>query len=351
MAPKKPKKSATEREGVNFVCSVVEHANCIFQEIERHNDFGNDAILELVEDENVRGICLALQIKSGKSYCTTDSCTIPSDRDHFEYWYKHTLPVIGIVYDPSEERAYWTNITSYLRSRRHQVQDGPYTLHYPKTEINRFSNDGFSTFFLPQFLNKPVRLPREQAIRFANSDSPELQRLGLGALLTGYRDDMETWDLLLSLFRWRKQEEIDPYLIYVLSLVPGHMDIFWHSGSTLDESLRRRLYPRYAELGYEDVLKLLMFVGEEGFQRGSLGQGVDTIVSLVANKISILADIAESADLDVDTRMSALILLTHYSSEAADALLQRMSTSSSELSEIASQLKEEIQTYGFVYLY
>jgi hypothetical protein len=125
------------------VRSVVERANCIFQEIERHNDFGNDAILELVEDENVRGICLAVQIKSGGSYCTTDSCAIPSDRDHFEYWSKHSLPVIGIVYDPSETLAYWTHITRDLRGRHYRVQNGPYTLRFAKTEINRFDYDSF----------------------------------------------------------------------------------------------------------------------------------------------------------------------------------------------------------------
>ena len=351
MSPKKLKKSVVEREGVNFVRSVVERANCIFQEIERHNDFGNDAILELVEGENVRGICLALQIKSGQSYCTTESCAIPSDRDHFEYWSKHSLPVVGVVFDPSEGLAYWTNITSNLKSRQDQIRNGPYTIRFSKTEINRFDNDGFPTFFLPQFLNKPVQLPREQAARFAISDSPELQRLGLMALLTGFRNDMETWDLLLNLFRSRRREEADPYLIYILSLIPGHMDIFCHSGNIIDQSLRERLYPRFANFGYEDVLRLLMSVGEEGFQRGSLGQSVDAIISLVANRKSILTAIVKDPKLDPDIRTDALVLFTYYSPEAADSLLRGLSASSGKLSEVANRLQEELQTYGFVYLY
>lgn len=351
MPPKKLKKSAVERDGVNFVRSVVEHANCIFQEIDRHNDFGNDAILELVENESVRGICLALQIKSGESYSTSDACVIPSNRDHWEYWSKHSLPVIGIVYDPSEALAYWTDITRTLRSRYSHAANGPYALRFLKTEINRFNEDGFRTFFLPQYLNRPVQLPREQAARFAASDSPDLQRLGLQALLTGYRDQIETWDLLIGLFGSGAYERIDPYLIYILSLVPGHMDIGWHSGNILDQALRTRLHQRFAKFEHDDVIKLLAFIDENGFQRGSLGQSVTAIVSLVDGKTSILKQIVEDAEVETEIRRDALILLTHYSPEIADSTLWKLSGTSHELSSTASDLKEQLQTFGFIYIH
>jgi hypothetical protein len=60
--------SATERDGINFVRAVVEVQNCTFNEIHRENDYGNDAFVELVEGEQVSGVCVGVQVKSGVSY-------------------------------------------------------------------------------------------------------------------------------------------------------------------------------------------------------------------------------------------------------------------------------------------
>ena len=136
----------------------------------------------------------------------------------------------------------------------------------------------------------------------------------------------------------------------MLSLIPGHMDIGWHSGNTLDQVLRKRLYSRFANFDHEDVLKLLAFVDENGFQRGSLGQSVIAIVSLVDNRTSILAEIVEDAKIDTDIRIDALVLLTHYSPDIADSMLQRLSETSHELSRTANELREQLQTFGFVYI-
>ena len=73
MSTRKKIETITEREGVNYLRNLVERANCIFHEIHRENDFGNDAIVEFVENESVKGVCVAVQVKSGNSYCTKDS--------------------------------------------------------------------------------------------------------------------------------------------------------------------------------------------------------------------------------------------------------------------------------------
>lgn len=155
----------------------------------------------------------------------------------------------------------------------------------------------------------------------------------------------------MSLFRSREPEKIDPYLVYILSLVPGHMDIGWHSGNTLDQALRERLYPEFARFNYEDVLKLLAFVDENGFQRGSLGQSATAIVSLVDEKTSILKEIVEDTKVDTEIRRDALVLLAHYSPELADSVLRRLAETSHELSRTASELKEQLQTFGFVHIH
>lgn len=43
MATRRKQSQATSRKGINFVRDIVEGQNSIFQEIELHNDLGNDA--------------------------------------------------------------------------------------------------------------------------------------------------------------------------------------------------------------------------------------------------------------------------------------------------------------------
>lgn len=110
--PRKRSNDPVAREGVNFVRGAIEGENCIFHEINQQNDFGNDAFVELVEKGNVKGITIAVQIKSGTSFVRNNICSIPASKKKFTYWSKHSLPVIGIVYDPSIKNAYWVNLSS-----------------------------------------------------------------------------------------------------------------------------------------------------------------------------------------------------------------------------------------------
>ena len=99
--PKRKRLNAIERDGVNYVRSIIENANSIFNEIHRENDYGNDGFIELVDGENVTGKFLLVQIKSGKTYNSKSSCSIPADEDHFKYWCSHKLPVIDIMEGPA----------------------------------------------------------------------------------------------------------------------------------------------------------------------------------------------------------------------------------------------------------
>lgn len=349
--PKKLISSAVEREGVNLARSIVEAANCIFQEIERRNDFGNDAIIELVEGEDVRGICLAAQIKSGTSYCTETECIIPSTKGHFDYWHKHTLPVIGIVYDPTEKCAYWTFITEILKQDPQRVTKGPFTIRFAKNEINRFDLEGFQQFFLPQFLKKTIRLPRDRSIRFINSESTTMQHIGLQSLFYGYRNEPETWELLISILKNKTKADIHPYLVYLLSLVPGHGDIFWHSENIIAESVRNGIREEILKFEKNEVKKLIGFVGEEGIERGTLGQCVEAIISLVQDKMRILKEITEDESAGHRIRYIALFLLAYYSGNEAERLLVTFNSLEGELAALAKNLLEQVKTYGFIYLY
>ncbi|HEX9943181.1 MAG TPA: DUF4365 domain-containing protein, partial [Thermoanaerobaculia bacterium] len=101
--------------------------------------------IEFITDENATGCCIAAQIKSGDSFRTASGdYLIPGDREHFEYWSGHTLPVIGIVYDPSKDQAVWVDITGWLRAHPERVARGPYQIRIPAT--NHFDEESFAAF-------------------------------------------------------------------------------------------------------------------------------------------------------------------------------------------------------------
>jgi len=102
-----------ERGGVNAVRSLFEASGHVFQEVDLANDYGKDAYVDLVNDNQVTGICVSLQIKSGEKYRRASGYAIPIE-DHDVVWRQSTLPVAGIVYDPASGQLYWESITSFL---------------------------------------------------------------------------------------------------------------------------------------------------------------------------------------------------------------------------------------------
>ena len=348
----KKESTVTEREGINYVRTVIESANCIFHEIHQENDYGNDAFLELVENNNVRGITLAIQIKSGKSYCSSSECKIPASKNHFEYWRDHSLPVIGIVYDPDEKTAYWYNIKHFLKSNPDRVREGPYTIHFLKKEINKITKNDFVDFFLPIFLNKPIQLEFERAVRFAENPDFHIHSIGIHALMQGYRDTHDTWDIFFNLLRNRPTEEIDRNLIYFIAHIPGHHDIFWHKGNILDENIKEELKNKLSELNKGDVIRLFSLMDEDDcFERGSLGQSIEAIISTINDKMNILSSIASDLTLASNVRDSASILFAYYGQESVIEELKKIASQDTTPGRWAPQLVEHLQREGYVYLY
>ena len=73
-------------------------------------DYGIDGQIEVVDGVEVTGRLLAVQIKSGKAYFskpTKAGWWYYPDAKHVEYWTRHALPVLIVLYDPELERCYW----------------------------------------------------------------------------------------------------------------------------------------------------------------------------------------------------------------------------------------------------
>lgn len=321
MTTRKKTSAAMSRRGVSHVRAIVEAANSTFQEIELSNDIGNDAYIEFVMGEEATGCCVAAQIKSGPSYVRADgSFVVKADRDHFEYWSSHVLPVAGIVVDPIIGKAGWCDITSYLRRNPASIAKGPYRISIPRSQA--FAAETFSAF-RDHFLDQHRRFSSDAYFgaaldRLTPFNNPEERIDALRSLFSFHRNRPATWCYVASLLRTIEDVRVARVAVRALSHLPGHGDIAWHPQNEIDEVARMDGlgFMRLA-FGREEIVRLLGIVDEDGFSRGSIGQAVHSLVHQARNAVQLLQSIAFDSDLDEDIRCAAVFLYTFYTQDCS----------------------------------
>ena len=349
--PSKKKTTAQAREGINFVRAIVEQSNCIFQEIDQHNDYGCDCLIELVEDESPKGFTVAAQIKSGSSFVSKKCCTLKATRSQRNYWANHSLAVVGIVYDPKENTAYWTEISSPKPSRYSPITvEPPFDIRFRKTEINQFDRTGFQQFFIPSMKGDCPKLVLTEAIDFSLRTDFSLHALGVHCLIAQHGQNPQAWDILFQLFEERKVSEMTDEVLDWLSRIPGHCDNLRISQEPLASALKAKVLG----FGYEQVSKLFQFMEEEEdepFGRGSMGQCVDALVSMFDDKNDILKRLIFSSNTTPATKENALTLYASYlEMEAVPVILEARNTVLKH-SGWPDQILAHLAEFGEFYIY
>lgn len=154
-----PNSTINERIGVYYTGYVLSLANVIFRE-SSNTDVGIDAQIELVDEKgNATGKLAGLQIKSGDSFVDIEKelFTLRAERKHFNYWSRYILPVIGIVFSPSLNKAVWFDLTEH--SYRIIEQEGPYRVTEVLSAENELNHRNVSCSLVPllqQFYGVPV---------------------------------------------------------------------------------------------------------------------------------------------------------------------------------------------------
>jgi hypothetical protein len=103
----------TAREGVHAVQQKI-HKELGWICCEQQEDFGIDAHIEIVTNGVPTGKIIAAQIKSGPRYFLEQGdvgIVFRGKLKHLDYWLKHDLPIIVILYDPDSQIAYWQHVT------------------------------------------------------------------------------------------------------------------------------------------------------------------------------------------------------------------------------------------------
>jgi len=333
--------AVTAKEGINFVRSVVESGGSLFIKIEQENDLGIDALIEFVKGEKPLNKQIAVQIKSGASYYTSEKgeCAFPVG-NHRTYWKDHPLPVFGMVYVPALNTSYWVNIKGFLKDNPEAT-----TVRFPATEANRFDLSTFNKLFLPGIAGEIPELSIEEAFKLARSPEPSETYLGLLVLFRRFADDKHVWDELIRTFIERPQSEIPPVLIYWLAHIPGHGDIFYF-GQTPSPDTKAYAKGLLSKFRVKQVIKMLTFVDpEQQFGRGTLGQSVDAIISSLPEAEAMLHEIVHSPEVEMPIREYAVVILAMNQGKGALGDLQYLHEAGSWY---AGELAHHIEEFGML---
>lgn len=98
-----------DRSGIYKCGEICEKIGFIFRE-QTICDYGIDAIIERNDERYASGKLIAVQIKSGDSYfkeIKEDKVVFRGEKKHYDYWLKHSLPVIIVLYSPSNDKCIW----------------------------------------------------------------------------------------------------------------------------------------------------------------------------------------------------------------------------------------------------
>ena len=109
-----PKRTIQQLRGtvgaVSFELFVTRELAWVYRPVHQENDYGIDGYIDIVEDGEVTGAGLAVQIKCGQSYVrkrTTGGIRYDGEIKHLNYYANLRQPVLLIVLDANGENGHW----------------------------------------------------------------------------------------------------------------------------------------------------------------------------------------------------------------------------------------------------
>lgn len=113
-----PKRTSQSQKGligqVRFQQFVLEQLGCIYHTVNQENDSGIDGYIELVQNEQVIGKLIAVQIKHGNSYFRKKTKTgykYTGSMKHLNYYLNQQQPVFIILINDSFSECLWVEFS------------------------------------------------------------------------------------------------------------------------------------------------------------------------------------------------------------------------------------------------
>jgi hypothetical protein len=306
----------TELEGVHYVQGVVQKMDSSFESFSHHNDQGNDCYIEFVKDRIPTNYGVFVQIKSGPSFKDHNGYKIPADKAHLEYWSKNLYKTIGIVYDPEIQKAFWIDISDYIKANQQILLQAHHSIRI--SSQNEFSENSFIQFMEYCFKYKEELQSFENFGRslelYSEIDKSEICYEGLKSLYSNHRTKKSTWFYLLSNFRAIEFEGIRRNLLGLVSNNLNHANIFWHRGNihnypttAIEEDVKSHLTKLF---GSKEIELMIPYM-KEGVVKGSFSYLVFQILNAITNVHVILKEMAFEDKITAEDRYFTFWLYLH----------------------------------------
>ena len=329
----------TSQRAVNAFKDFCLRNKWVFTETPEQTDFGKDGYLDLSHEDQLTGQCIAVQVKGGSSWRTTDGYLIRADSRRRSFWAESTVPVFGIVWDPDNEGLYWIDLTARLREGGHNAE-----LRVPAS--HRIDGGDVS-----DFLDAMWRSTTGSSLALAfGSDDFELQEAAIyDAYGLGRRDHR-----YLVLLR-RVMFKLDPtaldLAISILNTCSLNMDNLYDPKWMSTET--RHAVRDHFVWSVDEAIELLDRTQDrDGFERGSFSTCIYWLLVGPDPSGDHFVDLAEEAALRAASRGRAhaakwaLFLRVYWAGTDGKQVLDRLCTVQSRLGatplarEMANQLAE-----------
>ncbi len=214
-------------------------------------------------------------------------------------------------------------------------------ISFERTLANQINKDTFFTIFVPRLLSEVPEISNDFAKTLFLSNKKDEFYLGLYTLYKRFADKNETWKLFVDYFKNQPIESIPNFLIYILAHIPWHPDIASFNGTMTNEAQKygKSLLKIFSKT---EILKLLEFIDEENsIARGTIGQSVEAIISIIPNFKNYLKEIIEADDIELKfCEFAATIYAFHLGTESLSALKAIPENKSWLISELVKHIEE-----------
>lgn len=258
-----PESKFQEWAGLDRIGLVVHQMRCIYREITK-DDFGIDGEIEIVVPKSdgqgyeTTGSTIKFQAKSGKSYIKSDtpnSFHTSVSKDDLELWYKANNPTIYIIYHPGDNKLYWKDVKSYVKTSRNVWQQ-PFHIEFDKLH-DEFTQASFENLRAMAQVDSP-RISFQQKEQLYSNLLPITAIPGLWSSPTTAETDEE--------IRFASAYELPPFFVSAHRLysffdltIPNNPLASWIDPQDVtSEQLQRVCQDQDLRRGYIETLNQLM---------------------------------------------------------------------------------------------
>lgn len=307
--PKRTKAYEMSREGIRAVVDFFEKNSHVIQEVPQQYDFGRDCFVDLVEEGRVTGITIGLQVRSGESFRTSSGDYSIAVNSHGDMWRNCTVPFFGVVYDPSSKGLYWADITRLLAEAARSTP----TIIIPRTQ--RLDSSGGLEALLRAASDHAIEPVNTLAARLLSADH-EVQELAVGQVWALSRHSTYTPVLLRRLIL-ELGPEATHIAIWIMSLIIGHSDAVYASGTWASPAARQRLLESLRFSAVE-LVHMYRSIDIDQWARGELGQALEVIMDSALELTESVIEDSSRQLLALGETTSAVRLIGLYAWRQAD---------------------------------